>query len=195
MRKIISLFGIERKAFFAVILFDFNSFCKAYKFSGTLCYNALLLLDRNSVINLSRQFRNKVTVQFVIPNAALFNYLDTHKDLSIIVKSMLRMYGGIMDHETQVNVGRIAEKTSLSETSLIMGLQRLEADDVISLSLSRTDAQVTFIEPREDNKTINRIASVIEQQNQLKQKHRITLVYDYTERIDIRFLNKAIKIT
>ena len=160
--------------------FDFNSFCKTYKFSGALCYNTLLLLDRNSVISLSRQFRNKVLVQFVIPNTSLFNYLDTHKDLSIIVKSMLRMYGGIMDHVTQVNIVRIAEKTSLSEASLIMGLQRLEADEVISLSLNRTDAQVTFIEPREDNKTINRIASVIEQQNKLKQK-QVKAMLDYVE--------------
>ncbi|MBJ6368847.1 RecQ family ATP-dependent DNA helicase [Snuella sedimenti] len=160
--------------------FDFNSFCKTYKFPGTLCYNALLLLDRNSVINLSKQFKNKVTVQFVIPNASLFNYLDTHKDLGIIVKSMLRMYGGIMDHETQVNVGRIAEKTSLNEVTLITGLQRLETDGIISLSLSHTDAQVTFIEPREDNKTINRIASVIEQQNKLKQK-QVKAMLDYVE--------------
>lgn len=150
--------------------FDFNTFCKTYQFSTILCYNALLLLDRNSIINLSKQFKNKVTAQFIITSAAIFNYLETHQDYVLIVKSMLRMYGGIFDHETKINTLKIAEKASVSESALINTLQQLENDKIITLNLAKTDAQITFIEPREDDKTINRIASIIEQQNKLKQQ-------------------------
>src|SRR5690606_13807794 len=41
--------------------FDFNSFCKTYDFNSVLCYNALLALDRNSVIALSKQFKNNIS--------------------------------------------------------------------------------------------------------------------------------------
>ena len=160
--------------------FDFNTFCKTYKLSSVLCYNALLLLDRNSIISLSKQFKNSVTIQFITSNKSLFNYLETHQDFNIIVKSILRMYGGIFDHDTKIDLSKIADRASISQAKLIKTLKQLEADEIITLNLSKTDAQVTFIEPREDDKTINRIASTIEQQNKLKQR-QVKAMLDYIE--------------
>ena len=160
--------------------FDFNTFCKTYKFSSILCYNSLLLLDRNSIITLSNQFKNNVTVQFIISNQSLFNYLETHKNYSIIVKSILRLYGGVFDHITKIDLVKITKKASVSEGILIHTLQQLEHDKIITLNLAKTDAQITFIEPREDDKTINRIALIIEQQNKLKQQ-QVKAMLDYVE--------------
>lgn len=160
--------------------FDFNTFCKRYNFSTILTYNALLILDRNSIITLSKQFKNNITIQFIILNNALFHYLETHQDLNIVVKSILRMYGGIFDHTTKVDLAKIAEKASINEKKLVNTLQQLERDGIIELNLAKTDAQVTFIEPREDDKTINRIATIIEQQNKLKQT-QVKAILDYIE--------------
>lgn len=160
--------------------FDFGHFCKTYSFKPILGYNALLLLDRNSVITLSKQFKNKVTAQFIISSAALFNYLETHQEFSIIVKSILRMYGGIFDHVTKIDITRIAEKASEAESRVIYVLQELAEHNIITLHLAKTDAQITFIEPREDDKTINRIAKIIEQQNKLKQQ-QVKSMLDYVE--------------
>ena len=180
-RKLCNYFQIPYgEGAYQTVDFDFNTFCKTYTFSSILCYNALLLLDRNSVITLSKQFKNKVSIQFIISNNALFGYLKTHQDLSIIIKSILRMYGGIFDHITNVDLNKIAVKASVNESFLIHTLQQLERDEIISLNLVKTDAQVTFIEPREDDKTINRIASIIEQQNNLKQ-NQVTAMLNYVE--------------
>lgn len=160
--------------------FDFNTFCKTYAFNSILCYNAILILDRNSVISLSKQFKNNITVQFITSSPAIFNYLETRQDFNLIVKSILRMYGGIFDHETKINTFKIAEKASVTESVLINTLQQLERDEIITLNLAKTDAQITFIEPREDNKTINRIATIIEQQNNLKQQ-QVKAILNYIE--------------
>ncbi|WP_445956956.1 RecQ family ATP-dependent DNA helicase [Yeosuana sp.] len=164
--------------------FDFNSFCKAYNFSSILCYNALNILDRVSIICLSRQFHNQVSIQVIVSSAVVFHYLETHQDLEVIMKSFLRMYGGIFEHETKINTLSLSEKSSTSEPELISALKQLEKDGIISLHLAKTDAQVTFIEPREDDKTINRIASIIEQQNDLKQ-FQVKSVIDYVKNDDI----------
>jgi ATP-dependent DNA helicase RecQ len=158
--------------------FDFNTFCKTYNFSNIICYNALLLLDRTSIINLSRQFHNKVSMQVVASNPVVFHYLETHQDKALIVKTILRMYGGIFEHDTTINTLKIADKAATSEMVVISVLKQLEKDDIISLNLSKTDAQITFIQPREDDKTINRIANIIEQQNNLKQS-QVNAVLDY----------------
>ena len=148
--------------------FNFNHFCKTYNFSSVLTYNALQLLDRTSIISLAKQFNRQISIQFIISNDKIFKYLETHPDLNLIVKSILRTYGGISEHPTKINTLRIAEKSSVDEDTLITALERLETDLVISLNRTKTDAQITFIEPREDDKTINRIAAIIEQQNTLK---------------------------
>ena len=160
--------------------FDFNSFCKAYNFNSVLAYNALLVLDRTSVIGLAKQFKNKTSVQFIVASNALFSYLERHQNLSVIVKSILRIYGGIFEHDTKINLTSIAEKAAVTETELISTLQKLEKDHIITLNLAKTDAQITFIEPREDDKTINRIAHIVEQQNELKAQ-QIKAIINYVE--------------
>ncbi|TGV04782.1 RecQ family ATP-dependent DNA helicase [Flavivirga rizhaonensis] len=180
-RKLCSYFQISYgEGEYLTFDFKFNTFCKTYNFGSILCYNTLLLLDRNSIITLSKQFKNKVTAQFVVSNSALFNYLETHQDFNMIVKSILRMYGGIFDHITKIDLIKISNKASVTESKLIRVLQQLEKDKIITLNLAKTDAQITFIEPREDDKTINRIASIIEQQNKLKQ-HQVNAMLNYIE--------------
>ena len=180
-RKLCSYFQISYgEGEYLTFDFDFNTFCKTYKFSPITCYNSLLLLDRNSIITLSKQFKNKVTVQFIISNKSLFNYLDTHQNISIVVKSILRLYGGVFDHVTKIDLSKITEKASVSESRLTHILQELENDEIITLNLAKTDAQITFIERREDDKTINRIAKIIEQQNKLKQQ-QVKSMLDYVE--------------
>ncbi|AUS06357.1 RecQ family ATP-dependent DNA helicase [Pseudotamlana carrageenivorans] len=180
-RKLCSYFQISYgEGEYETFDFDFNRFCKTYQFPSILCYNALLFLDRNSVITLSKQFKNKVTLQFIISNNALFNYLDTHENFGIIVKSILRMYGGIFDNLTKIDLKKVAKKASIPESLVISTLEQLEDDEIITLNLAKTDAQVTFIEPREDEKTINRIAPIIKQQNKLKQ-NQVKAMLDYIE--------------
>ncbi|TYA78387.1 RecQ family ATP-dependent DNA helicase [Seonamhaeicola marinus] len=180
-RKLCNYFQISYgEGEYKVFDFSFTDFCKTYNFNQVLCYNTLQLLDRNSIINLSKQFKNNVTVQFIMQSPAIFNYLDKNDDLNIMVKSILRMYGGIFDFETKINTLKIAQKASVPETKLLETLNRLEKDGVITYNSAKTDAQITFILPREDDKTINRIAKTIEQQNKLKQQ-QVQAVLDYIE--------------
>lgn len=158
--------------------FNFNTFCKTYNFNAILCYNALLILDRNSIIGLTSRFKNKVLLQFTVSNDSLFNYMDENPDTERIIKSILRSYGGVFDYETEINTNKMASKADVKEFQFIEVLERLSQDHIINLNISRTDAQVTFIEPREDDRTINKIASIIKQQNTLKTK-QVNAVLDY----------------
>ncbi|MFK7833200.1 MAG: ATP-dependent DNA helicase RecQ [Winogradskyella sp.] len=148
--------------------FDFKSFCNVYKLNTSITYNALLLLDRNAIITLTQLFNFRTKIQFTTSNAVLFKYLETHLDLNLLVKVLLRTYGGIFDYETKVNLSLVLQKTKLSEKQVIEQLQRLEKDEVISLNMANTDSEITFLQPREDDITINPIAKTIEQQHTLK---------------------------
>ncbi|GAB1856853.1 ATP-dependent DNA helicase RecQ [Flavobacteriaceae bacterium MHTCC 0001] len=163
---------------YATFDFDFSHFCKTYNLNTILSYNTLLILDRNSIVSLSKKFKNNLLVKFTTNDTFIFEYLAKHPDYDIAVKSILRSYGGIFEHEINIDAKKIAEKASITEQNLIAILNQLSKDDIISLNYSKTDAQITFIEPREDDRTINRIAPHIKHQNQLK-KERVAAVIQY----------------
>lgn len=160
--------------------FNFNQFCKTYQLNSLLAYNALQLLDRTSIISLSKQFNKRTSLQFIVSNTRLFSYLETHEDIQIIVKTILRTYGGIFENDIKINSVLVSEKASVSEDRLFSVLKLLEKDDIISLNLSTTDSEITYLQPREDDKAINRISHYIEQQNDLKYK-QVHAVINYIE--------------
>jgi len=160
--------------------FDFKSFCNQYKLSASITYNALLLLDRNAIITLTQHFNFRTKIQFTTSNAVLFQYLETHLNLNVLVKVLLRTYGGIFDYETKVNLSLVVQKSHLSEKQVIEQLQRLKKDEVISLNMANTDSEITFLQPREDDITINPIAKTIEQQHTLKHQ-QIESVLSYIQ--------------
>lgn len=150
--------------------FNFNDFCKAYEFNSTMTFNALQILDRNSIISLSQQFRYQAKLQFLISNQSLFKYLETHKQVDILVKSIMRTYGGIFENLLKIDINLICEKSSMSEEVVINSLRQLHKDDIVEFQFSNTDSELTFLMPREDDKTINRISKHVEQQFKLKEQ-------------------------
>lgn len=149
--------------------FNFNHFCTTYKLNPVLAYNGLKLLDRNSVIALSEQFERKTTLQFIVSNHQLFLYMDKNPGVEHITQGILRTYGGIFDNETKVNPQLIAQKTASEEKRVIAVLEQLAKDEIISYTARHTDAQITFLVPREDDITVHIIAKAIKKQN--KKKH------------------------
>jgi len=158
--------------------FNFKLFCSTYKLPSKLTYNALKILDRTSIISLEERFKNSAFVKILIKNAALFSYLEKHPKQAIVMKVILRSHEGVFNHTTEISVQEIINKTKLSENKVIELLTQLNKADIIQFESSKTDAKITFIEPREDDKTINRISKVIKQQQTLKRK-QLQSVFDY----------------
>ena len=156
----------------------FNEFCKVYNFNTILTYNGMRLLDRYSIINLSETFHKKTSIQFIVSSHHLFMYLDKNPKLEKITQTILRTYGGVFDIETKINTLQIADKLSINEGIVIKTLEQLAKDEIINCKIHDTDAEITFLVPREDNKTINVIAKYIEQQNKLRAK-KVQSVIDY----------------
>lgn len=157
---------------------NFNVFCATYQLNSMLTYNALKILDRNSVIALTEAFSRKATVFFKIGKEDLFRYIDEHSSLKDFVKTLLRTYGGIFEHDIKVNPLLLAKKLNVSESFIITGLEKLASDSVIDYKGSHSDLELTYLVPRDDDRSINTFARNIEEQNKLKE-HQIaqTLLY------------------
>jgi ATP-dependent DNA helicase RecQ len=158
--------------------FNFKLFCSTYNLPSILTYNALKILDRTSIISMEERFKNTAFIQIIIGNSALFNYIEKHPKQALILKVILRSHEGVFDHSTEIFTHTIAKKTNLSEDEVIKQLTALNKAEIIHFESSKTDAQISYIEPREDDKTIHRISKIVNQQHDLK-KAKLQSVIDY----------------
>ncbi|WP_046744361.1 RecQ family ATP-dependent DNA helicase [Kordia zhangzhouensis] len=158
--------------------FAFYEFCKAYQFPSQKTYAALQLLDRHSIVQLSQNFFKKTTLQFIVDQHNLLEYLETNSSLNLISQAILRMYGGAFEQKININTAFISQKLGLPKEKIIAVIRQLAKDEIISLEEIKTDAEITFLVAREDDKTIHRIAKEVNVQNELK-KTRVQAVIDY----------------
>ena len=156
----------------------FNEFCDAYKLNTLITYNALKILDRNSIIALSESFNRMSSVLFICSKESLLGYLGRNAFLDDLTKLILRTYGGIFENHTVINTFILAKKLSYPEKKVLEYLEILERDEIIEYNASHSDLEITFLVPREDEQTINRFAKTINEQNQLKQA-QVTAMINY----------------
>ncbi|MCZ4320180.1 RecQ family ATP-dependent DNA helicase [Aequorivita viscosa] len=160
--------------------FNFSEFCKTYNLNTLLTYNALNSLDRLAIIQLSQEFGRKSTLQFIIASERVLNYFENDITASVIGKTILRIYGGIFEMPTSINLDLIVAKTGQSIETVIAILKKMERDRVVEMTLQITDATLTFLKPREDDKTINVIARDVEALNR-KKTAQVNAVLQYIE--------------
>lgn len=157
--------------------FNLNQFCAKYNFPILKTYNGLQFLDRQGVINLSPEFSEKVSIQFIIPSKEVIRYMSLNPNDEEIVLTILRTYPGIYDMQTAFNPTLIAKKSNSTEKEVLSLLQKLNEKQIIDLIAKNNDATITFNEVREDERTINRVSKHLEAQNKLKMEQLQAVLY------------------
>jgi len=170
--------------------FNYNDFCHKYKFNPVRAYNALQFLDRQGVLTLSKEFTEKVNLQFIIASKEVVRYVSLNPAEEEPILTILRNYTGIFEMETAINTSLITKKAGITEAELIVLLQKLEQKGVVALRISGNDSSLTFNEVREDEHTINRISKFLVQQNDIKVKQFETVIHyvDDTTRCKSRLI-------
>ena len=156
--------------------FKFNEFCKRYDFNPNMTFNAIRILDQNSVLSLAENFKEKTTLQFVASKTEIFNYLDKNRKTAPIIQTILRTYGGITEYETKIDLYMLSRKTGMAETRLKLILQQLADDNIAEYQNNASDLEITYLVPREDDHTINLFAKKIKDFNQVKQNNMAAML-------------------
>ena len=158
--------------------FNFNLFCKQYNFNIHKAYAALQILERCSILKLSEEFHKRTLLKFEVFPGTLNNYLNNQPDISEFTKAILRTYGGIFENLTAINLSSLAEKSNISDAEALHILQKLQKDEIIEFEYAQHDASVTFLVPREDERTLIPHTKFIQQYLQNK-KEKIEQVLTY----------------
>ena len=152
--------------------FDFNllAFSNTYKYPSAKVDSTLRLLHNNGIIDISNNYNKKSTVLFIASSKQVLNYSKANNNTSKLIKLLLRSYGGVFEQETKINEFWLSQKLGILSTNVVDILNQLHSENIIEYQKSTKNAELFFLIPREDDKTINSISKNIEKYIQQKIK-------------------------
>jgi ATP-dependent DNA helicase RecQ len=159
---------------------NFDEFCEIYKVSKRKTFNALKTLESHGVLVFETVRENKLNLQFLVSNKTLQSLIKKDTKENNVTKAILRTYEGVFSQLTAIDIEKIATKTGLKISVILEVLERLKSVKAIVFEKVETDAQITFMVPREDEKTIHRISKSVSSQNRIKLK-KFNAVLNYVE--------------
>lgn len=148
--------------------FSIEAFSETYKLPTSKTYNALRILDQNSVISLTQNYSRSTKLQFITHKQVLRDYLKQNNEAFELTQTILRTYGGVFEFETNINILLLSKKTSLREEKIIKHLEQFKKDEIITFKNSFRDIDLVYLVPREDDRSINVFASKVTQQLKAK---------------------------
>ncbi|WP_196893675.1 RecQ family ATP-dependent DNA helicase [Aureivirga marina] len=151
-------------------LFDLQEFCNIYNFSPSKTFNAFNYLERENIIEIDRNFNKKSTLQILVPSNYAIRYIERDTLKSHLLKVLIRNYGGLFDNFIAIDESILSKKLHLSKKVIIQYLEELQQEEILEYRQALNKAELRFLVPREDDRTINRISKTIEQQNKLKKR-------------------------
>ncbi|TDD94451.1 RecQ family ATP-dependent DNA helicase [Flavobacterium cellulosilyticum] len=173
-KKILTQIYIKMCAYFQIAYgegineqysFNLNHFCHKYGFPTLKTYNAIQFLDRQGILSLSQEYSEKITIQFIIPSKEVIRYMSLNPKEENVIVTLLRTYPGIYETQTSINATLIAKKSNNEENMILSILEKLKNNEIIDYHKKNNDASITFLEIREDERTINRVSKYLEKQN------------------------------
>ncbi len=140
---------------------DFISFCDHHRLAKNKVYQVLKILDQHSIISLRDNYKSEYKIKFNQSSQFVLNYLQDRPELAQIVLPILRNYTNCFEHLVSVDLSRIAHASNGTVAQVSSALERLYKQNIVAIERSDSDLSLLFIQPREDDKTINRIAKEV----------------------------------
>ena len=172
------------------VSFDFNflKFCQTYKLSHKKTTTIFQILKKNSIIEINSKFSQKSTVIFIISSKQLIRQTFNNKLTRKLIDFILRSHGGVFQKEVKINEFDIAKRMQINSLTVKELLKKLDHLNIIDYKEASSNEDFTFLTPREDDKTINRISRSIEKYLNQQQKKSKELIYFIKNNTTCRYI-------
>ena len=162
--------------------FSFSDFCLGHNYNALSCFNALQVLDRYDVLKMEQGAGMRSSIRFRESANNIINITRSNPVAGSVMQAVLRTYGSSQQQEITINIGLIAMRSNSDEKTVIEVLSDMNRREVLEARLQQADTQVIFLVPRENDRTINRFASMLKKQNALKKKKLVAMMQLVQER-------------
>ncbi len=131
--------------------FDLDNFVKTFQLQPTETYYALKRLEEESLIQLNEDFYHPSKVFIKLGNTELYKFQVANAHLDILIKSILRLYGGeLFSNFIAISESKLATLLSTSVNDVMRQLKALHKMEVVDYDQQKDIPQITFLQPRHD---------------------------------------------
>jgi len=129
--------------------FDIAKCAKAFNFKNAELFLCLKALEWEGLIELNEGFKQTARLHFTGEQGELYTAVVGKNPLEHITKTILRLYGGVFDVPTAINIKNIAFKTRNTEEEIESALNHLASLGLCTYNPPNENPQLTFIENRQ----------------------------------------------
>lgn len=134
--------------------FDLITFSKQYNFKPLIAYKSLAILEREGLILQGSQQKATSKLLFKMKRNDLYLFQLEHTKLDILIRLLLRLYGGLFSDFVSINERDIARHAKISEKALQQLLTKLHKMSVVEYLPRSGKAQIIFVTERLSEKDI-----------------------------------------
>jgi ATP-dependent DNA helicase RecQ len=141
--------------------FNLLEFSEIYKFTPVKVDAILKILSNNGVFELTNTYNQKSTVIFNSSSRDVISHTIRNIYTKKFIDTLLRTYTGLFEQEVKIDEFLLAKKNNITSKQVIANLERLQQEEILTYNSVKTDTEIRFLVPREDDKTINRFSKEI----------------------------------
>ena len=137
--------------------FDIVTFCRAFNLDANIALNALKILEQSGYMQLSEGVWMPSRAVFRVDKPTLYRFEVAHSEFVPIIKALLRMYGGILDHYSKINELQLARQLNCSAETVTRYLKMLHQHKIITYVPASDEPTVMLLTERlhDDNLYLN----------------------------------------
>ncbi|MCB0507654.1 MAG: RecQ family ATP-dependent DNA helicase [Bacteroidetes bacterium] len=128
--------------------FDIVYFCSQFKLKIQPTFYALKILEQQGYIQLNEGVLLPSRIVFKVDNLELYKFEVAHSEYSLIIKTILRTYGGIIHHYTKISEPLLASKLKMKNEDVVEQLNFLNRQKILSYVPASDKPTVTFLTER-----------------------------------------------
>jgi ATP-dependent DNA helicase RecQ len=161
-------------------IFDFDviDFCKKFSLNLIETMSTMKLLEQQNFWQLSESIYLPSRVHVMANKSMLEELEKTHPALDEILKHLLRMYGGILNHYLPISEFQIAQKIGVGKDYIIHILSQLHHHGIIDYAASNGQPQISFLHDRVDTNYLQ-IDVALMNRLKLRYKERVEFMLSY----------------
>jgi ATP-dependent DNA helicase RecQ len=126
-------------------IFDFENFCTIFKWDKVIARNALSWIQQEGHVRFSESAFTPSMVQVLGDRYAIEQFQHAHYEAGMVLQTLLRTYGGIIDSPHFINEKLIAELLQRDIPFVIKHLQILSLHGMISFDQKQNQPVVQFL--------------------------------------------------
>jgi ATP-dependent DNA helicase RecQ len=147
--SIFNYFGIALgSGKFTTQTFVLQEFCEQYNYKSATVYYALKFLAQENYLQLNEDVFVPSRIMFALDKLELYKFQVAHSEYDILIKSLLRTYGGIMSQYVKIKEQDIAKTLQISIQNLKIQLHALQQYKVLYYEEKSDKPEVFLLEER-----------------------------------------------